>query len=411
MTKRFLSYLPSSVYEAPPVLPPDPADPADRRDEELLTLIPRKRTTTFDIRRAIALLADADSFFEIGPLWGTDQVTGFVRCNGHPLGVIASDSRHVNGGAMTADGCSKLTRHLDVCDLFHIPILNLVDNPGFAVGLEHETAGTIRRGGEWMIAFAQVSVPIFTVLMRRSFGVAGNNFATPQARPSVRVAWPAADVGGIPPEGGIEAAYKRQLAEAADPAALRAELEARIESARGPVGPLNRFQIEEMIDPRDTRRCICEWVENAYRSGVAAGAAGAARAAVPALTRQRRACARVRSLQSPNTSTVALAVAQPHVREVRLAGSLAEVAVGDEPHRDDARGLLAADRFEVVGEHRPAMRSPTRRGPVWPLCSTMCVSRWSHPGSGQRNLVPGASSRLQNQVRSWPLSNSTAMLW
>jgi acetyl-CoA carboxylase carboxyltransferase component len=188
-----------------------------------------------------------------------------VRFNGHPLGVIASDSRHVNGGALTADGCRKLTRHLDLCDLFHIPVLNLVDNPGFAVGLEHETTGTIRWGGQWMIAFAQVRVPIFTVLMRRSFGVAGNNYATPQARPSVRVAWPAADVGGIPPEGGIEAAYKRQLAEAEDPVALRAEINARIESARGPLGPLSRFQIEEIIDPRDTRRLVCAWVENAYR--------------------------------------------------------------------------------------------------------------------------------------------------
>lgn len=81
----------------------------------------------------------------------------------------------------------------------------------------------------------------------------------------MRVVWPAADVGGIPPEGGIEAAYKRQLAESADPAALRAEINARIESARGPIGPLNRFQIEEMIDPRDTRRLICEWVQDAYR--------------------------------------------------------------------------------------------------------------------------------------------------
>ena len=98
-------------------------------------------------------------------------------------------------------------------------------------------AGTIRKGGEWMIAFAQVAVPIFTVIMRRSFGVAGNNFATPRSGVSARVAWPAADVGGIPPEGGIEAAYKRQLAEAADPAALRAEINARIESARGPDRP------------------------------------------------------------------------------------------------------------------------------------------------------------------------------
>ncbi|MGB5757920.1 MAG: carboxyl transferase domain-containing protein, partial [Acidimicrobiales bacterium] len=264
-TRRFLSYLPANVFEAPPVLPSSAADPADRRDEELFTLVPRKRTTTFDMRRAIELLADRGSFFEVGPLWGTDQITGFVRFNGHPLGVIASDSRHVNGGALTADGCAKLTRHLDLCDLFHIPVLNLVDNPGFAVGLEHEINGTIRKGGEWMVAFAQVEVPIFTVLMRRSFGVAGNNYATPRASASVRVTWPAADVGGIPPEGGIEAAYKRQLAEAEDPEALRAELNARIESVRGPLGPLSKFQIEEMIDPRDTRRYICDWVPNAYR--------------------------------------------------------------------------------------------------------------------------------------------------
>ena len=265
MARQFLSYLPSSVYEAPPVLPPSPDDPPERREEELFALIPRTRTTTFDIRKAIRLMADAGSLFEIGRLWGTDQVTGFVRFNGHPLGVIASDSQHPNGGALTADGCSKLTRHLDLCDLFHIPILNLVDNPGFAVGLEHELAGTIRRGGEWMVAFSQVGVPIFTVVVRRSFGVAGNNYATPRSRPSVRVAWPAADVGGIPPEGGIEAAYKRQLAESDDPEALRAELMARIESARGPVGPLSRFQIEEMIDPRDTRKMICDWIEIAYK--------------------------------------------------------------------------------------------------------------------------------------------------
>lgn len=264
MTRRFLSYLPSSVYEAPPVLPADPDDPAERREEALFTLVPRKRTTTFDIRRAIELIADRDSFFEIGPLWGTDQVTGFVRMNGHPMGVIASDSRHENGGALTADGCDKLTRHLDLCDLFHLPVLNLVDNPGFAVGLEHEQRSTIRKGGEWMVAFAQATVPIFTVILRRSFGVGGNNFATPRAQVSARVVWPSADVGGIPPEGGIEAAYKRQLAEAADPQAFRAELMARIESARGPLGPLSRFQIEEMIDPRDTRRYVCEWVEVAW---------------------------------------------------------------------------------------------------------------------------------------------------
>jgi acetyl/propionyl-CoA carboxylase alpha subunit/acetyl-CoA carboxylase carboxyltransferase component len=266
-TKRFLSYLPSSVFEAPPVVAS--SDPVDRREEQLLSIVPRKRTTTFDVRRAIDLMVDRDSWFEIGSLWGTDQVVGFARFAGRPVGVIASDSRHVNGGAMTADGCDKVTRHLDLCDLFHIPVLNLIDNPGFCVGLEHEINGTIRKGATWMVAMAQVKVPIFTVIMRRSFGVAGNYQATPTRQPNMRVSWPAADVGGIPPEGGIEAAYKRQLAEAADPVALRAELNARIESVRGPIGPLNRFQMEELIDPRDTRRLICEWVTTATKVATA----------------------------------------------------------------------------------------------------------------------------------------------
>lgn len=262
-TRRFLSYLPSSVYDAAPTVAG--ADRGIDRVDELLTLVPRNRTTTFDIRRAIALIVDPDSFFEIGPHWGTDQVTGLARCRGHVVGVVASDSRHSNGGALTADGCDKITRHLGLCDLFNIPVVNLVDNPGFAVGLDHEINGTIRKGGEWMLAFARISVPLFTVIMRRSFGVAGNNFAAPRSDADMRVIWPAADMGGIPPEGGIEAAYKRQLAEAEDPTAFRAELMQRIESARGPMGPLNRFEVEELIDPRDTRRHVCEWIEHATR--------------------------------------------------------------------------------------------------------------------------------------------------
>jgi len=262
-TRQFLSYLPSSVYEPAPVT--SAADDGDAPVEELLALVPRNRTTTFDIRRGIELIVDPGSFFEIGPHWGTDQVVGFARCRGFVVGVVASDSRHVNGGALTADGCDKITRHLELCELFNIPLVNLVDNPGFAVGLDHEIAGTIRKGGEWMLAFARVSVPMFTVLMRRSFGVAGNNFAAPRSDADMRIIWPSADMGGIPPEGGIEAAYKRQLAEADDPAAFRAELMQRIESARGPMGPLNRFEVEEMVDPRLTRRYICEWIEHATR--------------------------------------------------------------------------------------------------------------------------------------------------
>ena len=229
-------------------------------------------------RERIDLLFDDGSFHEIGSIAGfasydesgaivdftpANHVGGWGRIESRTAVVCADDFTSRGGHADGAIG--EKSRHLDLCDLFHLPVLNLVDNPGFAVGLEHEITGTIRWGGQWMIAFAQTTVPVFTVIMRRSFGVAGNNYATPRAEPSMRGAWPAADTGGIPPEGGIEAAYKRQLAQAEDPRALRDELMARIESARGPVGPLSRFQIEEMIDPRDTRRMICEWIETAWK--------------------------------------------------------------------------------------------------------------------------------------------------
>src|SRR5260221_8437684 len=126
-TKRFLSYLPSSVYEAPPALPAD--DPIDRRDDELFTIVPRKRTTTFDMRRAIALMADRGSFFEIGALWGTDQIVGFVRFAGVPMGVIASDSRHINGGALPPPGCDKPPPPPRLRRLVPPPILHPAHNP------------------------------------------------------------------------------------------------------------------------------------------------------------------------------------------------------------------------------------------------------------------------------------------
>eukprot|EP01043_Picozoa_sp_COSAG02_P036929 COSAG02_NODE_2739_length_8128_cov_8.386100_5_plen_1074_part_00 len=122
-TRRFLSYLPSNVYEVPPIYPSNPHDPPARRDEELNYLIPRNRTQTFDVRRGIEIMVDKNTFFEIGKYWGTDQVTGFVRFDGYPVGIVASDSRHINGGALTADGCDKLCRFIDLCDVFHLPIV------------------------------------------------------------------------------------------------------------------------------------------------------------------------------------------------------------------------------------------------------------------------------------------------
>lgn len=258
--RRFLSYLPRSVWEKPH--PTEAADPPGRRSEELLSIIPRNRRRAYDIRHLISLVLDEGSFFEIGPRWGRTIVTGLGRLAGYPVGVLASDPL-VWGGAMTADGADKLRRAVDLCDTFHLPVVNLVDQPGFAVGTAAEQAGTIRRGVTAIAALYQMTVPCHTVIVRRAFGVAGAALVD-RGDPDLRVAWPSGDWGSLPLEGGIEAAYRRELEAADDPEARRAELLESFEEIRSPFRTADAFDIEEIIDPRDTRPLLCEWVAVAY---------------------------------------------------------------------------------------------------------------------------------------------------
>jgi len=259
--RRFLSYLPQNVWELPPEVASGD-DPA-RRDDALLSAIPRNRRRVYDIRRIVDLVVDAGSFFEIGRRWGKSMVVGLARLDGLPVGVMANDPKHW-GGALTADGCEKATRFVDLCETFHLPLVSLVDNPGFAIGSAAEAAGTIRRGGTLIAALYQRTVPYFAVILRRTFGVAGAAFVD-CAQPPMRVAWPSGDWGSLPLEGGIEAAYKRALAESDDAVALRAELAEQFEAVRSPLRTAEAFGIEEVIDPRDTRQILCEWASLAYR--------------------------------------------------------------------------------------------------------------------------------------------------
>ncbi len=259
---RFLSYLPASVWETPPVA--EAADDPARREEELGSIVPRERRRGYDSRRLVTLVVDRETFFEIGAGWGRSVVTGLARLAGHPVGVLASDPRHW-GGALTADGAEKLRRFVDLCDTFHVPIVSFVDQPGFAVGTAAEAAATIRRGVAAIAALYQLTVPFFSVIVRRAFGVAGAAYVD-RGEPDLRVAWPSGDWGSLPLEGGIEAAYRRKLAEADDPDALREELLAGFEAIRSPLRTAEAFDIEEIIDPRDTRPLLCEWVELAYRT-------------------------------------------------------------------------------------------------------------------------------------------------
>ena len=258
--RRFLSYLPGSAWEAPPVV--EVSDPADRLEEELLSIVPRDRRHPYGVRRILELVMDAGSVFEMGGGFGRSAVTSFARLRGRPVGVIASDPKHYGGG-LTADASEKLTRFVDLCDQFRLPLVNLVDQPGFVIGTEAERRGTIRRGTRAMFSIYHASVPAVSVLVRKVFGVAGAAHGN-HSRLNLRYAWPSGDWGSLPIEGGIEAAYRRDLEAAEDPAALREEIRERLDAVRSPFRTAERFGVEEIIDPRDTRPLLCDWAERAH---------------------------------------------------------------------------------------------------------------------------------------------------
>ncbi len=258
--RRFLAYLPPNVWTAPPILACD--DPPERADEELVEIVPRDRRRPYKVRRLLAGVFDRDSLFEAGARQGRSLLTALARLDGRPVGVLASDPVHYGGG-LTAQAADKLARWVDLCDQFHLPLVNLVDQPGFVIGTEAERANTMRRGARALAAVYQASVPWATVVVRKAYGIAGAAHAN-HARHNLRVAWPSGDWGSLPLEGGIEAAYRRELEAAEDPVALRAEIEARLDAVRSPFRTAERFGIEEIIDPRATRALLCEWAADAH---------------------------------------------------------------------------------------------------------------------------------------------------
>jgi acetyl-CoA carboxylase carboxyltransferase component len=258
--KRFLSYLPDNVWEAPPLAAAP--DPADRREEELLSIVPRERRRPYKARRLLEAVLDRGSVFELGAAFGRPTITCLARLAGRTVGVLASDPEHYGGG-VTAEAAEKTARFVDVCDQFHLPVVNFVDVPGFVIGSAAERAGTIRRGARGLFAIAQATVPWVSILVRKVYGVAGAGHGD-GSRLNLRYAWPSGDWGSLPMEGGLEAAYRRELEMAADPARLRAEIAARLDAVRSPFRTAERFSVEEIIDPRDTRPLLCDWAERAH---------------------------------------------------------------------------------------------------------------------------------------------------
>lgn len=253
--RRFLSYLPSSVYELPPTLPC--TDDPERSDEALLNAVPRNRKQVYKMRPIIEQVVDKGSFFEVGKNFGKPLIVGLARLEGRAVMLLASDSFHY-GGSWTADACQKVVRWVDFAETFHLPIVYLMDCPGFMIGLDAEKAATIRHGVRAMAAVNQTTVPWCTVILRNAFGVAGV-VHQPADRFSIRYAWPSAYWGSLPLEGGIEAAYRADIDAAEDKAAKLEEIQQRLNKLRSPFRSAEKFWVEEIIDPRKTRSLLCEF--------------------------------------------------------------------------------------------------------------------------------------------------------
>ncbi len=253
--RQFLSFLPSSVFELPGRQACN--DPVSRREEKLLSIVPQSRRQVYKMRSIITSVVDEGSFFEIGRQHGRSSICGLARLDGWPVAILASDP-YVYGGAWTAESSQKVVRFIDLAETFHLPVVHLVDVPGFRIGLEAEQAATIRHGARALTAIYQAKAPWCSIVIRKAFGVAGAAMSN-AARLPFRYAWPSGDWGSLPLEGGIEAAYKRELEAAPDRDALRAEIEGRLNRVRSPFRTAEKFGIEEIIDPRDTRRVLCEF--------------------------------------------------------------------------------------------------------------------------------------------------------
>ena len=259
--RKFLSYLPSSIDELPPVS--RSTDDPNRREDFLIDIVPKDGKTPYKPRRIIEGVCDKGSFFEIGAIWGRPVVCGFARIDGRPVAVLAGDPFFLDG-AWTADACEKIIRHIDLAETFHLPIMHFVDCPGFAVGARHEKAGVTRKGVRAMAAVYQTTVPICPVVIRKAYGLAGSAMFNP-TRTRWRYCWPSGDWGSLPMAGGIEAAYKRQLEASSDPEAELKALYKKFEAMRSPFRTAEAFIAEEIIDPRDTRPLLVEFVHHAYR--------------------------------------------------------------------------------------------------------------------------------------------------
>jgi acetyl-CoA carboxylase carboxyltransferase component len=258
--KAYLGFFPQHCEEPPPQR--ESSDPVDRMDEELLDILPDSPRKPYDMYDVIGRIVDDGDWFDLKPRWARTIITCLARMGGRPVGIVANQPKHL-GGILENDSADKAARFVNLCDAYGIPLLFLMDVPGFMVGTKVEQAGIIRHGAKMLYAVSRATVPKITVVIRKAYG-AGYYVMNGRAyEPDLIVAWPSAEISVMGPEGAVNIIFRKQIEAADDPDATRAEM---IEGVRRTIDPYiaaGNALIDDIIDPRETRPTVIRALEMA----------------------------------------------------------------------------------------------------------------------------------------------------
>ena len=259
LAKLLLSYLPQNNNEDPPQVTPD--DPTNRMDEALNSLIPRDENEPYDVRDALAMVFDRDSFLEIQPHFAANAVVGFTRLDGYSVGVVANQPAFMSG-ALNIDASDKIARFIRTCDAYNIPIVTFIDCPGFLPGTDQEYGGVIRHGAKIIYAYCESTVPKISIVTRKAMGGAYVAMSSKQMRTDLAFAWPTAQIAVMGAEPAVRILYRDEVTGAADPAARERELIADYRQRFfNPYRAADVGQIDEVIEPRETRPRLARALE------------------------------------------------------------------------------------------------------------------------------------------------------
>ena len=259
--KRYLSFFPSNCEEAPP-MHGEGGDPIDRADEALLDVLPDSNRKPYDMYEVIRRIVDDGSYFDLKPQWAKTIITCLARFGGRPVGIVANQPKQL-GGILDNDSADKAARFINLCNAFGIPLVYLMDVPGFMVGTKVEQAGIIRHGAKMLYATANATVPKITVVLRKAYGAGYYVMCGKAYEPDLIVAWPSAEISVMGAEGAVEIIFRKQVEAAEDPAAKRAELIDGFRKIIDVYIAAGNDMIDDVIDPRETRATICRGLEMA----------------------------------------------------------------------------------------------------------------------------------------------------